>query len=147
MWGTAEDLSQAEEASTRELSNMVLLDSANKAQRLDQFGEQRSKSGGESGTEECPAEAPHEEHMDQGYEGDSDEERSDSTPNDSCSPVSSQGSVHHMHHYSLGCHPGGISWVDQCSSEDEGGPVSGGKEHASHIAIDGDIEEEKPTAS
>ena len=30
--------------------------------------------------EECPTEAPCKEHMDQGYEGDSDEERSDSTP-------------------------------------------------------------------
>ena len=31
VWGTAEDLSQAEEASARELSNMVLLDSADEA--------------------------------------------------------------------------------------------------------------------
>ena len=31
MQGSAEDLSQAEEASTRELSNMVLLDSAKKS--------------------------------------------------------------------------------------------------------------------
>ena len=84
--------------------------------------------------------------MDQGYEGDSDEERSDSIPDDSCSPVSSQGSVHHMHHYSLEHCPDGISWADQCLSEDEGGPVSGGKEHASHIAIEGDTGEEIPTA-
>ena len=35
MWGMAEDLSQAEEASTRELSNMVPLDSTEEAQRLD----------------------------------------------------------------------------------------------------------------
>ena len=35
VWGTAEDLSRAEEASTRELSNMVPLDSAEEVQRLD----------------------------------------------------------------------------------------------------------------
>ena len=35
MWGMAEDLSQTEEASDRELSNMVPLDSAEEAQRLD----------------------------------------------------------------------------------------------------------------
>ena len=143
--GTAEDLSQAEEASTRELSNMVLLDFAEEAQRLDQFGEQRSKSGGESGTEECPMEVPHKERMDQGYEGDSDEEGSDSTSDDLCSPVFIQGSVCHMHCYSLGHHPGGISWADQCPSEDEGNQVSGGKKHASHLAIDGDRGEETPT--
>ena len=93
--GMAEDLSRAEEASTRELSYMVPLDSAKEAQRLDRFRELRSESGGESGMEECPAETPHEEHMDQGYEGDSDEERSDSTPDDLCSPASSLGCVHH----------------------------------------------------
>ena len=95
MQGLAEDLTRAEEASTRELSNMVPLDSAEEAQSLDQFRELRSESGGESGAEEHLAEAPREERMDQGYEGDSDEERSDSTPNDSCSPVSSLRSVHH----------------------------------------------------
>ena len=41
MLGVADDLSQAEEASARELSNMVPLDSCEEAQRLDQFGEQR----------------------------------------------------------------------------------------------------------
>ena len=92
-------------------------------------------------------EAPHEERMDQGNKGDSDEERSDSTPDDSCSPASSQGSACHMCRYSLGHHLGGVSWADQCPSEDEGGSVSGGEEHASHIAIDGDAEEETPTAS
>ena len=81
-------------------------------------------------------EAPREEHMDQGYKGDSDEEGSDSTPDGSCSPVSSQGSACPTCHYSLGHCPGSISWADQCPSEDEGDPVSGGKEHAFHIAID-----------
>ena len=90
MQGMAEDLSQAEEASTRELSNMVLLDSAKEAQRLDRFGEQRSESRGESGAKECPTEAPCEECMDQGYKGGSDEEGSDSTSDDSYSPVSSR---------------------------------------------------------
>ena len=125
---------------------MVPLDSTNEAQRLDQFGEQRSDSGGESGAEECPVEAPRKKLMDQGYDNDSDEERSDSTPNDSCSPASSPGSAHHTHHYSSGCHPDGISWADQCLSKDEGGPVSGSEEHASHIAIEGDTGEETPTA-
>ena len=124
---------------------MVLLDSAKVAQRLDQFGEQRSESGGESGIEECPTEAPHEEHMDQGYEGGSDDEGSDNTPDDLCSPASSQGSVCHMHWYPSGHHPGGISWADQCPSEDEGDPVSGGKEHTSCVAIDRDRGEETPT--
>ena len=105
---------------------MVLLDSA---------------KGGESGAEECPAEAPHEECMDQGYEGDSDEAGSDSTLDDLCSPASSLGSACHPCHHYLGHCPGGISWVDQYLSEDEGGPVSGGKEHVSHIAVDGDTEE------
>ena len=119
MQGTAEDLSQAEEASARGLSNMVLLDSAEETQRLDQFGEQKSESGGES----------------------------DSIPDDSCSPVSSPGSVGHPHHYSSGQCPGSISWAHQCPSEDEDGPVSGGEEHASHVAMDGDTGEETPTAS
>ena len=105
MQGMAEDLSQAEEASARELSNMVPLDSTKEAQRLDWFWELRSESGGESGMEECSAEAPCKEHMDQGYEGDSDVERSDSTPNDLCSPGSSMQSVHHPCHYSSGAHP------------------------------------------
>ena len=126
---------------------MVLLDSAKESQRLDQFWELRSERGGESGAEECPAEAPHEECMDQGYEGDSDEAGSDSTLDDLCSPASSLGSACHPCHYYLGHCPGGISWVDQYLSEDEGGPVSGGKEHVSHIAVDGDTQEETTTAS
>ena len=47
--GTAEDLCQGGEASAKELSNMVPLDSAEEAQRLDRCGEQRSESRGESG--------------------------------------------------------------------------------------------------
>ena len=58
MQAMAEDLSQAKEASASELSKMVPLDSAEEAQRLDQFGEQRSESRRESGAEECPMEAP-----------------------------------------------------------------------------------------
>ena len=125
---------------------MVPLDSTEEAQRLDQFGEQRSDSRGESGMEECPTEAPHEEHMDQGYKGDSDEAGIDSTPDDLCSPASSPGSVCHTCCYSLGCCPGGISWADQCPSEDQGGSVSGGKEHISCIVMDGDTGKETPTA-
>ena len=145
MWGMAEDLSQAE-ASTRELSSMVPLDSAEEAQNLDQFREQRSESGGEIGAEECPTEAPCKECMNQGHEGDSDEEGSDSTPDDSCFPASSQGSACHTCRYSLGCCPGGVSWADQCLSEDEGDPVSGGEEHTSCMAIDRDRGEETLTA-
>ena len=106
------------------------------------LGEKRSESRGKSGTKECPMEAPYEEHMDQGYEGDSDEEGGDSTPDDSCSPVSSKGSACH---YFSGYHPGSVSWADQCPSKDEGDPMSGGKEQASHVAIDGDRGEETPT--
>ena len=43
--GTASDLSQAEEASTRELSNMVPHDTIEGAQRLNRVGEQRNESG------------------------------------------------------------------------------------------------------
>ena len=46
--------------------------------------------------------------------------------------------------YSSGYHPDGISWADQCPSEDESGPVSGGEEHTSCIAMDGDTGEETP---
>ena len=94
MQDMAEDFFQAEEVSTRELSNIVPLDSTEEAQRLDQFGEQRSESGGRVvlKAEEYPMEAPHEECMDQSYKGDSDEEGSD-TADDSCSPASSQGSA------------------------------------------------------
>ena len=113
---------------------------------MDRFRELRSESGRESGTEECPAEAPCGECMDQEYKGDSDEERSDSTPDDTCSPASSPGSACHPHCYSSGCNPGSISWADQCPSEDEGVPVSGGEEHTSRIAIDEDTGEETPTA-
>ena len=104
--GMAEDLSQAEEASTRELSTMVPLYSTKEAQRLDQLGEQRSESGGESDAKKCPTEAPCEEGMEQGYEGGPDEEGSDSIPNDSCSPASGQGSTYHTYRYSLVHHPG-----------------------------------------
>ena len=45
--GMVTDLSQAEEAPARELSNMVLHDWDEGAMRLDWFGEQRSKSGEE----------------------------------------------------------------------------------------------------
>ena len=45
--GMEEDLSQVEEASTRELSNMVPLDSTTEMHRLDRFGELRSESRGE----------------------------------------------------------------------------------------------------
>ena len=84
--------------------------------------------------------------MDQGYEGDFNEERSDNTPNDLCSPASTPESACHPCCYSSGHHPGGISWANQCLSEDEGGPVSGGEEHTSHIVIDGDTGEETLTA-
>ena len=51
--GMVSDLSQAEEASARELSNMVPHDSDEGARRLDWFREQRSESGmEESGTED-----------------------------------------------------------------------------------------------
>ena len=145
MQGTAEDLSQAEDASTRELSNMVPLDSAEEAQRLDRFGEQKSKSRVESDAKEDPTDAPHKECMDQGYEGGSDYEGSNSTPDDLCSPVSSQGSACHMCCYSSGHCPGGVSWVDQCLSKGEGDPMSGGEEDTSHVAIDEDRGEETPT--
>ena len=84
LWGMVSDLSQAEEASARELSNMVPHNSDNGARRLDQFMEQRSKSGVEEsgaednindndGAEEGTKETPHEEEtrgepMDQGYQ-------------------------------------------------------------------------------
>ena len=79
VWGMAGDLSQAEDASARELSNMVPHDSTEGVRRLDRLREQRSESGKEgaeeSDAEECTAEAPHEEHMDHGYKGGSDEVR------------------------------------------------------------------------
>ena len=84
VWGTVSDLSQVEEASDRELSNMVLHDLDEGARRLDWFGKQRSESGmEESSTEDNvddnngAKETSHEdetgdEPMDQVYEGDSD---------------------------------------------------------------------------
>ena len=152
MQGTASDLLQAEEASTRELSNRVPHDSAEGAQRLDRFGEQRSESGKEcteqSDAKESTAEALHEEpgdeHMDQNYEGDFDgDEESDSTEatlEGSCSLASSQESVHSSHHYSLGCHISSISWADQCLSKDEGNPMLGSEEDASCVTTENDGE-------
>ena len=55
--------------------------------------------------------------------------------------------MHHPCYYSSGCHPDGINWADQCPSKDEGGPVSGGEEHVSHVLMEGDTGEETPTAS
>ena len=43
--GTVSDLSQVEEASARELSNMVLHDSDEGVRRLDQFGKQEWQGG------------------------------------------------------------------------------------------------------
>ena len=68
VWGTASNLSQAEEAFTRELSKMVPYNTIEGAWRLDRFGEQRSKIG-DGGTEgsdakEIAVEAPQEERMD-----------------------------------------------------------------------------------
>ena len=95
------NLSQAEEASAGELSNMVLHNSEEGARRLDWFREQRSEigkegveegsveddvndnDGAEEGAKETPCEEETEnEPMDQGYEGDSVrncDEESDST--------------------------------------------------------------------
>ena len=67
----------------------------------------------ESDAKERAAEAPCEEHMDQGYKGGSDEDESDSTLNGSHSSASSHGSVH---------------WADQCLSKDEGDHMSGDEE-------------------
>ena len=70
--GMASDLSQVEEASAKELSNMVPHDTIEGVQRLDRFREQRSKSGdgGMEGSdaEESTVEAPHKACMDQGYD-------------------------------------------------------------------------------
>ena len=149
VWGTASDLLQAKEASAREQSNMVLHDTTEGAQRLDRFGEQRSK-GGDRGTEgsdaeESTMEAPHEKCMDQGYEGGSEQDKSDSTLNGSHSSASSQGSMHSSHCYSSGCHTSGISWADQCLSEDEGGHMLWDEEDASCMTTEEDEEEKQVT--
>ena len=164
------DLSQVEETSARELSNMVQYYLDDGVRRLDQFRKQRSKSGKEGmeesgaednvddndGTEEGAEEAPCEEEtgnesMDQGYEGDSDknsDEESDSTDitlDGSHSPASSQGGTCSSHRYSLGHHVSGGSWADQCLSEDGGDLVSVDEENTSCRTTDeNDGEREKP---
>ena len=121
VWGMVSDMSQAEEASARELSNMVPHNLDKGTRRLDWFGKQRSQSSAEEsstkdnvddndGTEEGAEETSHEEEagdepMDQGYEGDSDRNSkksgsTDATLDGSCSPASSQGSTHSLHCYS-----------------------------------------------
>ena len=149
VWSMASDLLQAEEASARELSNMVLHDTIEGMQGLDWFGEQRSE-GGDGGaegsdTEESTREAPHEEHMDQGYEGGPDKDESNSTLSGSCSSASSQGSVHSSHHSSSGCHTSGVSWADQCLSKEEGDHASGDEEDASHMTTEENDGEKPPT--
>ena len=148
--GMAGDLSQAEEASARELSNMVPHDSAEGVQRLDRFGEERSESGKEgteeSDTEKSTAEAPHKEpgdermHQDDkgGFDRDQESHGTEATLKSSCSPASSQESTCSSHHYFSGHHTGGISQADQCLYEDEGDPMSGSEEDASHVTTEND---------
>ena len=117
--------------------------------RLDRFGEQRSESGNggaeRSDAKESTAEAPHKEHMDQGYEGGSDEDKSDSALNGSCSSASSQGSMCSLHRYSSGCHTSGVSWADQCLSKDESDHVLGDEEDVSHVTTEENDGEKPPT--
>ena len=149
VWGMAGDLSQPEEASTRELSNMVPHDSTEGVQRLDRFGEQRSENGKEgvegSDAKESTTEASCEECMDQGYKGSSDEDEGDSTLDGSHSSTSSQGSVRSLQCYISGCHTGSISWADQCLSEDEGDHVLGDEEDTSCRTTEENDGEQPPT--
>ena len=151
VWGMASDLSQAEEASARELSNMVLHEITEGAQRLDRFREQRSSGeecAEESDTEESATEAPHDEpgdeRMDQddegGFDGDEESDGTEATLKGSCYPASSQESACSSHQYFSGHHIGGISWADQCLSELEGDPVSGNEEDTSHVMTENDGE-------
>ena len=91
-----------------------------------------------------PWNAPYEERMDQGYEGGSNEDESNSALNGSCSLASSQGSACSLHRYSSGCCTGGISWADQCLLEDEGDHMLGDEEDVSCVTTEENDGEKPP---
>ena len=126
MQGSAGNLSPAEEASMRELSNIVPHDPSEVLQRMDCFGEQR----GESGMQEA---------MELGYqpgsEGDAGSDSSDG-------PHSPR---HTAQHSSLRCrHQSSVSWVDQCPSESDH-HVPGGAGDASCKTTNKSEGEEQPS--
>ena len=145
VWGSASSLSPVEEASARELNNIIPHDPAEVTQRMDHFGEQR----GEGGMEEHAAETLHkeelvEEAMDLGYQpGSNGEEDSDSMD-------SPHSPGHALHHSSSRHHcQGSVSWMDQFLSKGEDQHLPEGAKDASHEATEESEGEEQsiPLAS
>ena len=113
MQGTTSNLSSVEEASTQELSNIVIQDPPEDAPRIDSFRECREKHSAEAPTDTfCMDAALHEEEsMEQAAQSDLGDEGSESSKE-------SDSSESTPHHYSLRCHhPNSISWADEDQEE------------------------------
>ena len=81
VWGTTSNLSPLEEASTWELSNIVIQDPPEDAPRMDLFGEHREECGAEAPTDTFHVDAAlhEEESMEQAPQSDLGEEGSESS--------------------------------------------------------------------
>ena len=111
MWGTASNLSPVEEASTWELSNIVIQDPLEDAPRMDRFGEHSAEAPADTFhmdaalcKEESMEQAPQSDLGEQGSKSSRESDSSESTP---C-------------HYSLRHrHPNSTSWADEDQVEGE----------------------------
>ena len=109
MWGTASDLLPVEEASTWELSNIVIQDPLEDASRMDCFGEHRKRCSVEASTDTFHVDAAlcEEESMEQAPQSDLGEKGSKSSRE-------SDSSESTLCDYSLRCHhPDSASWADE----------------------------------
>ena len=113
MWGTTSDLSPVEEASSQELSNIVIQDTPENTPRMDHFRQCREQRGAEAPIDTfCMDAALHEEEsMEQAPQSDLGEGGSESSKESD----SSKGTPHH--YSSRHCHPNSISWADEDQEE------------------------------
>ena len=113
MWGSASDLLLVEEASTRELSNIMPHDLTEVMQRMDHIGEQKGEGGVEEATAETLPEGElTEEAMELGYQPGSEGEADSNSMDSSHSPRDTA-----QHSSTRCCCWSSVSWVDQCLSE------------------------------
>ena len=139
MWGTVSDLSLVEEASTWQLSNIVIQDPPEDAPRMDCFMEHREKHGAEAPADTFCVETAlcEEESMEQapqsdlGEKGNKSSKESDSSENTLC------------HYSSRCCCPNHISWVNEDQEEGEEQKETEGKKQLTPPAsLQGEPEEE-----
>ena len=112
VWGTTSNLSPVKEASTWELSNIMIQDPPEDSPRMDQFRVHREGHGAEASADTFDMDAALcEESMEQAPQSDLGEEGSESSKE-------SDSFESTPHHYSLRCrHPDSNSWADEDQEE------------------------------